>query len=85
MQTVSWFSAGVSSAVATKLAIGQIDKVFYIHVDDQHPDTLRFVKEREIGGSCINGTYLDELDPFRGRKDGPIVDDCGIYCEMLSL
>ena len=46
-KTVSWFSAGVSSAVATRLAIDEIDEVFYIHIDDQHPDTLRFVRECE--------------------------------------
>jgi hypothetical protein len=43
--TVSWFSAGVSSAVATKLAIADIDEVIYTHIDDQHPDTLRFVRD----------------------------------------
>ena len=42
---VSWFSAGVSSAVATKLA--NPDRIIYIHIDDQHPDTLRFVKDCE--------------------------------------
>jgi hypothetical protein len=45
--TVSWFSAGVSSAIATKLAIAEIDQIFYTHIDDQHPDTLRFVKDCE--------------------------------------
>jgi hypothetical protein len=45
--TVSWFSAGVSSAVATKLAIAEIDEVIYTHIDDQHPDTMRFVKDCE--------------------------------------
>lgn len=45
--TVSWFSAGVSSAVATKLAIADIDKILYTHIEDQHPDTLRFVKDCE--------------------------------------
>jgi len=238
MLTVSWFSAGVSSAVATKLAIDRIDQIIYTHIDDQHPDTLRFVKdcevwfgkpveilqspyktvaaavraggskfvngpsgaictrylkrrvrqeweadhcheqlayvwgmdcdeqgradriresmrnqehifplidakitktqahqilaasgirrpvmydlgfqnnncigcvkggmaywnrvriafpnvfaarakmEREIGGSCINGTYLDELDPQRGRDKPPIVEACGIYCEIMRL
>lgn len=45
--TVSWFSAGVSSAVATKLLIDQIDRVIYTHIDDQHPDTMRFVKDCE--------------------------------------
>ena len=42
---VSWFSSGVSSAVATKLMIDQIDQIIYIHIDDQHEDTLRFVNE----------------------------------------
>jgi hypothetical protein len=48
MHTVSWFSAGVSSAVATKIAIDGIDEVIYVHIDDQHPDTLRFVRECEL-------------------------------------
>lgn len=40
--------------------------------------------EREIGGSCINGVYLDELDPKAGRKQGPVVEECGIICEVLN-
>ena len=44
---VSWFSAGVSSAVATKLAIADIDSIIYIHIDDQHHDTMRFVRDCE--------------------------------------
>lgn len=44
---VSWFSAGVSSAVATKLSINDIDKIIYTHIEDQHPDTLRFLKDCE--------------------------------------
>jgi hypothetical protein len=44
---VSWFSAGVSSAVATKLYISLIDKIIYTHVDDQHPDTIRFIHDCE--------------------------------------
>ncbi len=234
--TVSWFSAGASSAVATKLAIDQIDRIIYTHIDDQHPDTMRFVREceawfgkpvevlqspyksvnnviaqfayingvagapctkvlkrrvrkewelehedyklryvwgmdadeshrcdrlresmpeqehlfplveqritkelahqvlaasgikrpamydlgysnnncigcvkggrgywnrirkdfpevfaqraameREIGGTCIKGVYLDELDPRAGRHSGEIMDDCGIFCEMMRL
>jgi len=47
MLTVSYFSAGVSSAVATKLMIGQIDRIIYTHIDDQHADTLRFVRDCE--------------------------------------
>ena len=233
---VSWFSAGVSSAVATKLIIDKVDRIIYTHIDDQHPDTMRFVREceawfgkeievlqspwagvekcllgqryingtagapctnllkrrvrkdweqenddgelmyiwgmdcteagryarlnlsmpkqehrcplikqgiskahaheilnasgikrpamydlgyhnnncvgcvkggmgywnkirvdfpdvfasrarmeREIGHSCINGVFLDELDPERGRHKGPIVADCGIMCELMAM
>jgi len=235
--TVSWFSGGVSSAVATKLMIDQIDKIIYTHIDDQHSDTMRFVEdckrwfgrpveilqsplksvenacrqmayvngvrgaactrllkrrvrqewesanqffntfryvwgmdaketkraerlqdsmpqqehlfplcekqitkeeahgmlqkagikrpamyglgfhnnncrvcvkggkgymnrcrrifpdefqararlERLVGASCINGTYLDELDPEAGRDEKPIVDECGAMCELIKL
>ena len=235
MLTVSYFSGGVSSAVATKLAISEIDLIVYTHIDDQHPDTMRFVKdckrwfgkpveimqsrfktvdeacryasfvrgpsgapctrilkrdvrkqferenagrlrvvwgldceeigrmdrirdsmpdhehlfpladkriskahaheilkasgikrpamyemgyhnnncvgcvkggagywnkirvdfpdvyesrnklERLIGYSIIKGAYLDELDPLAGRHEGPIIDDCGIMCELMTL
>lgn len=237
MKTVSWFSAGVSSAVATKLVIDQVDEIIYTHIEDQHPDTLRFVRdceawfgkpvtiimspyrtvansvrahgssyvngvhganctrvlkkrvrkdweskqveklryvwgmdfseskratriiesmpdqdhmfplieskmskamaheimkasgikrpvmydlgynnnncigcvkggkgywnkirrdfpeafaaravlEREIGGTCINGVYLDELDPEAGRGEKIIIDDCGIMCELMRI
>ena len=47
---VSWFSAGASSAVSTKLAIkkyGKEIKIIYTHIDDQHPDTLRFLSDCE--------------------------------------
>lgn len=236
--TVGWFSGGVSSAIAVKLAIKDIDKIIYIHIDDHHPDTLRFkddcekwydreieiiqsklksvenavllaggrgyingqggaacsfrlkrqlreqwetnksesliyiwgmdyserhradriiesmpnqkhrfplienkidkegahrllsasnidrpvmyrlgynnnncigcVKggmgywnkirqdfpdifksraalERQVGASCINGTYLDELSPTAGRMSNPIIGDCGIFCEIMGL
>jgi len=45
--TVAWFSAGASSAVATKLMIEKVDKIIYQHIDDQHEDTMRFVKDCE--------------------------------------
>lgn len=40
---VSWFSAGVSSFIATYLMRDKVDKIIYIHIDNQHPDSLRFV------------------------------------------
>lgn len=46
---ISWFSAGVSSAVATKIALHEFDtvKIIYTHIEDQHEDTLRFLKDCE--------------------------------------
>lgn len=38
--------------------------------------------EREVGHSCINGVYLDELDPGRGRMEDEIMQDCGIMCYL---
>ena len=38
--------------------------------------------EREVGHSCINGVYLDELDPCRGRMEDEIMQDCGIMCYL---
>lgn len=48
MMRVAWFSAGVSSAVATKLMINEIDRIIYTHIDDHHSDTLRFIKDCEM-------------------------------------
>ena len=45
--TVSWLSAGVSSFVATYLIKDEIDEIYYIHIDDQESDTLRFIKDCE--------------------------------------
>lgn len=41
--------------------------------------------ERTIGASCINGTYLDELDPEAGRGEKIILDDCGLFCELKEI
>jgi hypothetical protein len=46
---VSWFSAGCSSAVATKIAKEKYPdmRIMYIHIDDQHEDTMRFLHDCE--------------------------------------
>lgn len=47
---VSWFSAGVDSFIATYLlrdSLREDGKIIYIHVDDQHGDTMRFIKDCE--------------------------------------
>ena len=44
---VAWFSGGVSSFISIYLA-KDIDKIFYIHIEEQHEDTLRFLKDCEV-------------------------------------
>lgn len=46
-KTISWLSAGISSFIATYIAKDEIDEIYYIHIDDQEDDTLRFVKDCE--------------------------------------
>ena len=43
---VVWLSAGVSSFVAGYLA-ENVDEYIYIDIDDQHPDSMRFIKDCE--------------------------------------
>lgn len=39
--------------------------------------------EREIGASCINGIFLDELEPDRGRIEDEVMEECSIFCQMV--
>lgn len=38
--------------------------------------------ERELGCSCMNGLYLDELTPDRGRNEKIILPECDIFCQI---
>lgn len=53
-----------------------------IRVDFPEVFESRAKLERDIGASCINGCFLDELDPSRGRMSDEIMQDCGIFCEL---
>lgn len=68
MLTVSYFSTGASSAVATKMMIGEIDRIMYTHIDDQHPDTMRFLHDCEEWFG--QGIEVWQSDRFRS------VDEC---------
>lgn len=46
-KTVCWLSAGVSSFLAGWFLKDKIDDFIYIDISDQHPDSLRFIKECE--------------------------------------
>ena len=43
---VCWISAGISSFIAGYLA-KDVDEWIYIDIDDQHPDSMRFIKDCE--------------------------------------
>jgi hypothetical protein len=38
--------------------------------------------EREVGHSCLNGIYLDELQPDRGRIEEEVMEECSIMCHL---
>lgn len=42
---VIWFSAGVSSFIAGYIERKNIDMAAYIHIDNQHPDSIRFLED----------------------------------------
>lgn len=51
------------------------------------PDVFerRAKQEREIGASCINGVFLDELDPGRGDMETEVFPDCSIMCQLAMI
>lgn len=53
-----------------------------IRIDYPEVFAARAKMEREIGHSCINGVFLDELDPMAGDMQHEIMEDCGIICEI---
>ena len=63
---ISWFSAGVSSAVATKLS--NPDRIFYNPVADMHPDTHRFIRD------CA--TWFGKPVELMSGRVGSVEDAC---------
>ena len=59
-------------------------KGYFNHVRKIAPDRFDWLaqKERAAGHSCINGVFLDELDPEAGRFEPMELPECGIYCEV---
>lgn len=84
---VSWFSAGVSSAVATKMALNKYGevKVIYTHIDDQHPDTMRFVKDCEKWFGVPVEIMQSDLRSVNNacRKSGFVNGPMGAACSRL--
>ena len=82
MQRVAWFSGGVSSFVASYLS--KPDRVVYINVANQHPDTLRYLADCEellerpieIIGDMTFGQSVDNVIRRRRYVNGPAGAAC---------
>lgn len=72
-KTIAWISAGVSSFIATYLAKDQIDEIYYIHIEDQHPDSLRFVKDCE---KFLNKEIKIIQSPFKSVESACLQGGC---------
>jgi hypothetical protein len=82
---IGWFSAGITSAVACKLAVEEYNDVelFYIGIRSQHEDNERFIQECEqwIGKkiySVSSEKYEDQFQVIRETKyiNGPYGARC---------
>ena len=60
-------------------------KGYWNRIRREFPDVFaaRSAVEREIGRSCINGVFLDELDELEGL-DGVIYPTCGLSCLLVE-
>lgn len=72
---ICWFSCGVTSAIATKLAVQEYDdiRIIYIDIDSAHEDNSRFLKECEewIGKKIEYARslkYKDQYDVIEKTK-----------------
>jgi len=91
MKVIAWWSAGVTSAVATKLAIDEfgIDNVIpiYFAIDSAHPDNERFKNQcedwygREIITERAPEKYKDQFDVI--TKDKYVNGPAGARCTMI--
>ena len=86
---VSWFSCGVASAVATKLAIAEHKtvEVVYCEVKEEHPDNKRFLKDCEewFGQKILvlgNDEYKRSIDEVFWRRKY-LAGIAGAPCTLL--
>ena len=86
MKIISWFSCGCSSFLATYIERKRIDEIIYTHVENQHPDSLRFLHDCEtlLGRQITilqSEYYRDIYDVFRARRF--ISSPKGAPCTMI--
>ena len=91
MKIISWWSAGVTSAVATKLAMDEFGKEnvepIYFAIDSAHPDNDRFKEEceewygKEITVDRAPEKYKDQCDVI--LKDKYVNGPGGARCTLV--
>ena len=61
-------------------------KGYWNHIRKDFPFVFnrRAKQERMIGHSCINGVFLDELNPKDGRYGSFVIPDCSFMCMGLD-
>ena len=84
MSIIAWWSGGVTSAVACRLAIELYKdvRIIYIHIDSHHPDTLRFKEDCEkwYGQKIETWQNAKYKDQFEVAKKGYINGPTGAPC-----
>lgn len=62
------------------------NKGYWNHIRRDFPAVFyrRAKQERMIGHSCINGVFLDELNPKEGRYGSVVIPDCSFMCMGLD-
>jgi hypothetical protein len=79
---IAWFSCGVTSAVACKIALEQYGKdnveLYYMVIDSAHPDNERFIQDCERWldkkvNRVRSEKYVDQFDVIEKTKyiNGP--------------
>lgn len=63
---VCWLSAGVSSFIAGYLKRDSIDLYIYIDIENQHPDSMRFIKDCE---KVLGKEVLILKSPYRNKEN----------------
>lgn len=86
-KVIAWFSCGITSAVACKLALDKYGKenvdIIYIEIGTAHPDNERFIKdcERWYGVKIVRvrcKKYRDQFEVIEGERyiNGPAGAKC---------
>ena len=76
---VCWISAGVSSFIAGYLERDTIDKFIYIDIEDQRPDSIRFIRDCEK----VLGKEIEILKSPYGSVENAI-RAAGFICNKIT-